>query len=453
MFSIVWSDTTSGAMPLIVKCRSRNSIQLIQHEISRISCSTGELRTDSHAWEQRQLGESFNMLRNNTLSRADLSNDRKGVLDIHYGDVLIRYRAVVDVSTLQGPSINITNNRFLGDRLTDGDIIMADTAEDTSAGKCVEIEGIMHQNVVAGLHTIPLRPATPSSHGYWGQYLNSASFRNQLFPKMQGTKVISLSRTTVSNATVRYPSLAEQRRIGEFFTTLDNLIAAAERQEALLRRKKQAYLQLMFPRERETQPRLRFAGFRGEWERRQLSEVAEFSKGQGYSKADLCSSGTPTFLYGRMYTDYKLLITESDQYLPQNSDGVFSTAGDVIIPASGESPEEIAIASVIGKTGILLGGDLNIIKPERSVLDSIFLALSASVGRLHNNLVSRAQGKTIVHLHNSDIATCRIGFPSLPEQHCIGEFFTALESVIAAAEKRTESLHTLKSAYLQRMFV
>ena len=257
----------------------------------------------------------------------------------------------------------------------------------------------------------------------------------------------------VLTGAVSFPSIQEQRRISDFFSALDNLIAAAERQEALLRRKKQAYLQLMFPRERETQPRLRFAGFRGEWERRQLSEVAEFSKGQGYSKADLCSSGTPTFLYGRMYTDYKLLITESDQYLPQNSDGVFSTAGDVIIPASGESPEEIAIASVIGKTGILLGGDLNIIKPERSVLDSIFLALSASVGRLHNNLVSRAQGKTIVHLHNSDIATCRIGFPSLPEQHCIGEFFTALESVIAAAEKRTESLHTLKSAYLQRMFV
>ena len=57
MFSSVWSDTTSGAMPLIAKCRSRNSIQLVQHEISRISCSTGELRTDSHAWEQRQLGE------------------------------------------------------------------------------------------------------------------------------------------------------------------------------------------------------------------------------------------------------------------------------------------------------------------------------------------------------------------------------------------------------------
>jgi type I restriction enzyme S subunit len=203
---------------------------------------------------------------------------------------------------------------------------------------------------------------------------------------------------------------------------------------------------------KKTVPELRFRGFTDPWEQRQLGEVAEFSKGQGYSKTDLCSSGIPAFLYGQMYTDYKLLVTESGKYLPQNSDGVFSTAGDVIIPASGESPEEIAIASVIGKTGILLGGDLNIIKPEKSILDSIFLALSASGGRLHGSLVSRAQGKTIVHLHNSDIAASQIRFPTLPEQRRIGEFFSAIDNLIAAAERQETILRQKKQAYLRLMF-
>ena len=202
----------------------------------------------------------------------------------------------------------------------------------------------------------------------------------------------------------------------------------------------------------KTVPELRFRGFTDPWEQRQLGEVAQFSKGQGYSKADLCSNGIPAFLYGQMYTDYKLLVTESGQYLPQNSDGVFSAAGDVIIPASGESPEEIAIASVIGKTGILLGGDLNIIKPEKSILDSIFLALSASGGRLHGSLVSRAQGKTIVHLHNSDIAASQIRFPTLPEQRRIGWFFATLDSLVAAAERQETLLRKKKQAYLQLMF-
>ena len=203
---------------------------------------------------------------------------------------------------------------------------------------------------------------------------------------------------------------------------------------------------------KKTVPELRFRGFTDPWEQRQLGEVAEFSKGQGYSKADLCSSGIPAFLYGQMYTDYKLLVTESDQHLPRDSDGVFSTAGDVIIPASGESPEEIAIASVVGKTGILLGGDLNIIKPERSILDSIFLALSASGGRLHSSLVSRAQGKTIVHLHNSDIAASQIRFPTLLEQCNIGTFFSTLDFLIAAAERQEALLRQKKQAYLQLMF-
>ena len=183
-----------------------------------------------------------------------------------------------------------------------------------------------------------------------------------------------------------------------------------------------------------------------------MGEVALFSKGQGYSKADLRPSGSPAFLYGQMYTDYRLSITDSNQYLPQGSKGIFSTSGDVIVPASGESAQEIAIASVVEKAGILLGGDLNIIKPNETILDSTFLALNASGGKLHNNLAARAQGKTIVHLHNPDIASSPIKFPTIPEQRLIGEFFSTLDSLIAAAERQEALLRQKKQAYLQLMF-
>ena len=375
------------------------------------------------------------MLRNNTVSRADLSNDRKGILDIHYGDVLIRYRAVVDVSTLQGPSINITDNRFLGDQLTDGDIIMADTAEDTSAGKCVEIEGVMHRNVVAGLHTIPLRPATPSSHGYWGQYLNSASFRNQLFSKMQGTKVISLSRTTVSNATVRYPSLAEQRRIGDIFSTLDNLIAAAERQEALLRQKKQAYLQLMFPREGETEPRLRFAGFSGEWQRRKLRELV--SEGSiALKRGEVIPRQTGKYpVYSSSASEDGLFCT-SDSFMFDQELVTWSIDG-------GGKPfyrqhHRFSVTNVCGYALIL--------NPQTLTYRFLGLAMGRAWARAHFDYSSKAHPSVIEKIYILSI-------PSLPEQRCIGAFFSTLDNLIAAAEKRTKSLHTLKSSYLQRMFV
>ena len=367
------------------------------------------------------------MLRNNTLSRADLSNDRKGILDIHYGDVLIRYRAVVDVSTLQGPSINITDNRFLGDQLTDGDIIMADTAEDTSAGKCVEIEGVMHRNVVAGLHTIPLRPATPSSHGYWGQYLNSASFRNQLFSKMQGTKVISLSRTTVSNATVRYPSLAEQRRIGDFFSTFDSLIAAAERQEALLRQKKQAYLQLMFPREGETEPRLRFAGYNGEWERRQLGEVAEVHNGRDYKH--LRPGSIP--VYGT--SGYMLSV---DDALSWNDDAVgIGRKGTIDRPYILRAP-------------FWTVDTLFFVTPRPSTPLEFLLTVFESV-----NWESKDESTGVPSLTKQAIVNTAVKVPNTSEQRRIGEFFTQIDHMIEIISKQAAALQTMKRAYLQKMFI
>jgi type I restriction enzyme S subunit len=388
------------------------------------------------------------MLRNNTLSRADLSNDRKGILDIHYGDVLIRYRAVVDVSTLQGPFINITDNRFLGDQLTDGDIIMADTAEDTSAGKCVEIEGVMHRNVVAGLHTIPLRPATPSSHGYWGQYLNSASFRNQLFSKMQGTKVISLSRTTVSNATVRYPSLPEQRRIGDFFTILDNLIAAAERQETILRQKKQAYLQLMFPREGETEPRLRFAGFSGEWERHQLGELYAPSREKNdgsFSAKDIIS------VAGMRYAPRESAGSTDDYMKTYN----VMKVGDIAF--EGHSSPEFEF-------GRFVENDLG-----DGIVSHVFVVLRPLPGRrydlafwkeaIHDEFLMRrtlarsTKRSTMMHeIVVPDFLKETIRVPALPEQQKIGKFFTTLDFLISISRQRVESLQNAKNAYLQKMF-
>ena len=390
------------------------------------------------------------MLRNNTVSRADLGNDRNRILDIHYGDVLIRYGAVVDVSTLEGPSISITDNRFLGDRLTDGDIIMADTAEDTNAGKCVEIEGLMQRNVVAGLHTIPLRPVTLSGRGYWGQYLNSASFRDQLFPKMQGTKVVSLSRTTVVNATVRYPSLPEQHCIGEFFTTLDSLIAAAERQEALLRQKKQAYLQLMFPQEGETQPRLRFNGVSGEWESLQLGKLYEknterngnqFDAGKTLSVSSMTFNAFGNGAAKESLTTYKVLRIGDAAFEGHTSNEfafgrfVVNTIGDGIM-----SPRFTAIRPTARWRQSCDLDFWSCYLHDENVMKRI-LVRSTKRGTMMNELVL------------DDFFTERIRVPSLPEQRRIGEFFSTLDNLIAAAENRAASLCALKFAYLQRMFV
>ena len=391
------------------------------------------------------------MLRNNTVSRADLGNDRNRILDIHYGDVLIRYGAVVDVSTLEGPSISITDNRFLGDRLTDGDIIMADTAEDTNAGKCVEIEGLMQRNVVAGLHTIPLRPVTLSGRGYWGQYLNSASFRDQLFPKMQGTKVVSLSRTTVVNATVRYPSLPEQHCIGEFFTTLDSLIAAAERQEDLLKQKKQAYLQLMFPQEGETEPRLRFAGFSGEWQQKMVGDLVGKTFGGGTP-----STSNSEYWIGRLpwiqssnLADGQIFRVDVEKHI---SDIALQHSSAQLIPAG-----SIAVVTHVGV------GKLALVPFEYSTsqdfislgdlkCDSRFLSLALQE-RLRKDL-RVVQGSTIKGITKQDLLHKKLTLPKQrDEQARIATFLMLFGKTIAQINERKALLQRMKEAYLQRLFL
>ena len=115
------------------------------------------------------------------------------------------------------------------------------------------------------------------------------------------------------------------------------------------------------------------------WEQRKLSELAEFSKGSGYSKGDLREAGTPIILYGRLYTKYETVIADVDTFVIEKEKSVFSKGGEVIVPASGETAEDISRASVVENAEIILGGDLNVIKPSHE-LDSAFLAITISNG-------------------------------------------------------------------------
>lgn len=204
------------------------------------------------------------------------------------------------------------------------------------------------------------------------------------------------------------------------------------------------------PSENNT-PAIRFAGFTDGWEKREVSEIASFSKGAGYSKADICDSGIPLILYGRLYTKYETIIREVETFAVPKEGGVYSRGGEVIVPASGETAEDISIASVVENEGVLLGGDLNVITPQ-SRIDSAFLALSISYGEAHKSLSKLAQGKSVVHLHNSDIRTIGIHFPEKGEQERIAAVFEKLDTLITLHRRKCELLETLKKSMLEKLF-
>ena len=200
-------------------------------------------------WEQRKLGEVFIYLRNNTLSREELNDEDGFAQSIHYGDVLIKYGECLNVSKVLLPYVDNKNivNKFKKFYIQNGDIIIADTAEDETVGKCIEISGLVDHNIISGLHTIPLRPVNKFAYGYLGFYLNSNSYHNQLKPLMQGIKVTSISKNLLKTTTLNYPSnIQEQKIIGRYFDALNHLITLHQSKLEKLQKIKKSMLESMF---------------------------------------------------------------------------------------------------------------------------------------------------------------------------------------------------------------
>ena len=134
------------------------------------------------AWEEKMFGDVFANLTNNTLSRECLNAESGQARNIHYGDVLVKYGAVVDFQRDGVTFVNTDVECKRWDCLKDGDVVIADTAEDETVGKAVEISNAGSDIVYSGLHTIACRPKEEFAPGYLGNYINSMSYHDQLRP-------------------------------------------------------------------------------------------------------------------------------------------------------------------------------------------------------------------------------------------------------------------------------
>ena len=198
-------------------------------------------------------------------------------------------------------------------------------------------------------------------------------------------------------------------------------------------------------------PAIRFKGFSDAWEQRKAIDIADYSKGNGYSKGDLSDAGTPIILYGRLYTKYQFAISEVDTFAVPRNGAVYSQGNEVIVPASGETAEDIARASAVEKSGVLLGGDLNILRPF-DFINPLFLALAISNGEPQKELAKKAQGKSVVHIHNTDIQEVTIAYPSRTEQDRIVSVFRQLDHLITLHQRKFEKLTNVKKSMLEKMF-
>ncbi len=201
-------------------------------------------------------------------------------------------------------------------------------------------------------------------------------------------------------------------------------------------------------------PRLRFPEFRdaGEWEEKRLGEVASFSKGKGISKADIIVDGKNKCIrYGELYTVYndneiiKNVVSLTNTEIGRS---VLSEKNDILMPTSDVTPNGLATASALDETGIILGGDILIIRTPR-ILNSFFCYFVSS----HKNKIMRlVSGVTVYHIYGADMATLRLNFPILPEQQKIADCLSSLDDLITAQTQKLAHLKTHKKGLMQQLF-
>ena len=198
-------------------------------------------------WRRVKLG-NFEFHRNNTCSRSLTTSTGGEIHNIHYGDILVKFGEMVSLEYDQlGYLTKEGEGHSPKDYLQDGDIVMADTAEDETAGKVVEVQGVADRRVVAGLHTVFLRPPTDLfARGWLGYWMNSKFYHDQLLPYMTGIKVLSLSKSSLANTEIFFPSKAEQGRLVASLESIDTHIVALHAQANKMRHLKEGMMAYFF---------------------------------------------------------------------------------------------------------------------------------------------------------------------------------------------------------------
>ena len=198
----------------------------------------------SGTWKNYVFSELFDFVPNNAFTRAQMSDSGK-VKNIHYGDILTKYGAYVDGSNDSIPYISkkVDLSRF-ADRcyLQSGDIIIADTAEDETVGKALEVINV-NCPILAGQHTLMCRPKIKFADKFLGYYLNAACYHDQLLPYIVGTKVSSVSKASVAQTKLVVPEYEEQQAIAEILSNMDAEIEALEQKLEKYRQVKQGMMQ------------------------------------------------------------------------------------------------------------------------------------------------------------------------------------------------------------------
>ena len=253
-----------------------------------------------------------------------------------------------------------------------------------------------------------------------------------------------LMNNVMSEIRIFIPPLAEQQKVDALLSIIDLRIKKQQELIEHLKKYKRGVIKtLLSPKKNNRENVI--------WTTNTIGNLGTFSKGAPLSKANISYSGTPFILYGELYTTYKEVVRTIVRRTQANVDNVYlSKVGDVVIPTSGETPEEISTASCVMVPNVILAGDLNIYRSD--VVDGRIM--SYLLNHIVNDQIARvAQGKSVVHVQASEVKKVTITYPDHSEQERIAQILELIDKRIAMSEDALSSIQNMKRALLQQLFI
>lgn len=405
----------------------------------------------SGKWKHREFNKVFNILKNNALSRAELSNECGIAKNIHYGDILVKFGDILDTDKAQLSYItdDAIVTKYATSALRDGDVIIVDTAEDETVGKCCELLGIEKDIVISGLHTIPCRPQEEFASGYLGYYMNSDAFHMQLLPLMQGTKVTSISKAALSETVIKYPcTKEEQALISQYFFQLDYLIGIHQDKHDKMVDVRKSMLEKLFVQGERISPQIRFGEYKVPWKKVRLGEiVVPYSEPvetphDGYERLGIRSHGKGVF-HDYVEAGKELGTAQMHRVASHN----------LIVNITFAWEHAVAITDD-DDAGKLVSHRF----PQFAMTDDIydqFLKYMILDARFRHHLLLSSPGGAGRNrvLKVSEMLEYEMMIPEVEEQKQIANYLNSLDELISLYEVRVQKLKNIKMACLQKMFV
>jgi type I restriction enzyme S subunit len=410
----------------------------------------------AEGWRTEPMGNVYSFKGNNSLSRDKLNYVAGSVKNIHYGDIHTKFGSHFDITRELVPFINLSELGVVREDnfCEEGDMVFADASEDMAdIGKCVEIVRLNGQRLVSGLHTILARRTDERiAFGFGGHLFKSGWIRTQIQKEAQGAKVLGISATRLRNLRLSLPKdKVEQQKSADCLSSLDELIAAQARKVEALKTHKKGLMQQLFPREGETQPRLRFPEFwdAGEWKQKTLGEIADIKSGSTPYRAndEFFAGGTIPWV---KTTDLNnSFITETEEQITPKAKARLNPVGSVLVAMYGGFNQ-------IGRTGCLsvaaaTNQAISVLHfDHQNALPAYVLAWLNSKVEDWKRIASSSRKDP--NITGADVAKFPITLPGIPEQQRIADCLTAFDELITAATQEFNTLKTHKKGLMQQLF-